>query len=235
MAEWYLLQEGCNVGLFDYFQMFIRRIALQANDGLRRVEDGYAFCFAERGDFVAVENLLYLKICLVAKENLSHDPPHVVLRVRVEELHTPPFFRRWKTAKHQQLCVRRQKWPQRMTFYFVCGRHLFINYFDIETEWPETVVTTDHGAHGILHPTVEEVTFALRQRLYKRPHGVPRRRAQTFRTFAVDGDPLLSLPDIASVLNGVLVLRHQIGIDCLANGCDANFVHVFSGTETSMF
>ena len=110
MAEWYLLQEGCNVGWFDYFQMFIRRIALQANDGLRRVEDGNAFCFAERDNFVAVKHLLtclctlyigplYLqkvplsfKMGLIAKEKMSHNPPHVVLRVRVEKVHTPPFF-----------------------------------------------------------------------------------------------------------------------------------------------
>jgi hypothetical protein len=136
MTEGYLLQEGGNVGWFDYFQMFIRRIALQANDGLRRVENGYAFCFAERDYLVAIEHLpacfctwyfvtWSFKMRLVAKENLSHDPPHVVLRVGIEELHTPPFFGRRKTAKHQQLCVRRQKWPQRMTFYFVCGRHQF--------------------------------------------------------------------------------------------------------------
>ena len=122
-----------------------------------------------------------------------------------------------------------------MTFYFVCGRHLFINYFDVETERSEAVVATDHCAHGILHPTVEEVTFALRQRLYEWPHGVPSGRTQSFRTFAVDGDPLLSLPNVASVLNGVLVLINQVLIDRLANSCDANFVHVFSGTETGMF
>jgi hypothetical protein len=37
------------------------------------------------------------------------------------------------------------------------------------------------------------------------------------------------------VLNGVLVLRDQVGIDRLTNSCDSNFVHVFSGTETGMF
>ena len=34
-------------------------------------------------------------------------------------------YQKNQSPKHQQLCVRRQKWPQRMTFYFVCGRHLF--------------------------------------------------------------------------------------------------------------
>ena len=166
---------------------------------------------------------------------MSHDSPHVVLRVRVEEVHTPPLFGRRKTAEHQQLCVCRQKRLQRMTFYLGCRGHLFINYFDIETERSEAVVATDHRAHGILHPAVEEVTFALCERFHKRPHGLPRRKTQTFRPFAVDGDPLLSLPDVASVLNGVLVLRYQVRIDRLANSCDANFIHVFSGTKTGMF
>ena len=29
------------------------------------------------------------------------------------------------------------------------------------------------------------------------------------------------------MLNGVLILRYQVGIDRLANSCDANFVHVY--------
>ena len=136
MAGRYLLQQGSDVGLLDYLQVLVRRIALQPDDRLRRVENGYAFFLAERDDLFAVEHFLsslctsyivplYFKKCLVAKENLSHDPPHVVLRVWVQEVHTPPFFGRRKTAKHQQLCVRRQKWPQRVTFYFGCGRHQF--------------------------------------------------------------------------------------------------------------
>lgn len=32
-----------------------------------------------------------------------------------------------------------------------------------------------------------------------------------------------------SVLDGVLVLRNQVGIDRLANSCDANFIHVSKG------
>ena len=29
------------------------------------------------------------------------------------------------------------------------------------------------------------------------------------------------------MLNGVLILRYQVGIDRLTNSCDANFVHVY--------
>ena len=110
----------------------------------------------------------------------------------------------------------------------------FFDGFDIETERSEAVVATDHGAHGILHPAVEEVAFALCQRFHKGLHGLPCRGAQTFRTFAVNGYPLLSLPDVTGVLNGVFVLRCQVGIDRLANGCDANLVHVLNGTESGI-
>jgi hypothetical protein len=34
-----------------------------------------------------------------------------------------------------------------------------LNDFDVETERPEAVVTTDHGTHGILHPAIVEIAF----------------------------------------------------------------------------
>ena len=36
------------------------------------------------------------------------------------------------------------------------------------------------------------------------------------------------------MLNGVLVLRYQVGIDCLTNSCDSNCAHIFDGTETGI-
>lgn len=37
---------------------------------------------------------------------------------------------------------------------------------------------------------------------------------------------IAGLPDIAGMLNRLLVFRYQILIDCLANGCDSYFVHI---------
>ena len=37
----------------------------------------------------------------------------------------------------------------------------------------------------------------------------------------------MPLPDVASMLNGVLVLRNQVMIDRLSDSCDANFVHIY--------
>ena len=135
MAGRYLLQQGSDVGLFDYLQVFVRRVALQADDRLRRVEDSNAFRFAESDNLFAVEHFLIclctwyfvtwslqkvplsFKMRLVAKENLSDDPPHVVLRVGVEEIHAPPFFGWRETAQHQYLRIRRQKRLQRVPLY----------------------------------------------------------------------------------------------------------------------
>ena len=58
------------------------------------------------------------------------------------------------------------------------------DHFEIETKGAETIVTTDHGAHGILHPAIVEVAFASGERFHKLLHGVPRRRTHAFRAFA---------------------------------------------------
>ena len=125
VAGRYLLQQGCDIGLLDYLQVFVRRIALQPDDRLSRVEDSNAFRLAESDNLFTVEHFppdlctsyivpfslrkvpLYFKIRLVAKENQSDDPPHVVLRVGVEEVHAPPFFGWRETAQHQYLRIGR--------------------------------------------------------------------------------------------------------------------------------
>jgi hypothetical protein len=100
------------------------------------------------------------------------------------------------------------------------------DHFEIETKGAETIVTTDHGAHRILHPAIVEVAFASGQCLHELTHGRPGRRTQTLRTGAIDGYPLLAHADIARMLDGVFVFRHQVGIDGLADGGDSDFVHL---------
>ena len=59
------------------------------------------------------------------------------------EVHTPPFFRWWKTAKHQPPRILRQKRLQRMTFNFRCFKH-FISPIPI-------IVSYDrHHRHSLL-------------------------------------------------------------------------------------
>ena len=106
--------------------------------------------------------------------------------------------------------------------------HRLRYHFEIEAEGAEAVVATDHGAHGILHPAVVKVTFASGQRLNELTHGGPSRGTQALRTGSVDGYPLLAHADIAGMLDGVLILRHQVGIDGLADGGDSYFVHLIT-------
>ena len=107
---------------------------------------------------------------------------------------------------------------------------LFVNDLNIEAEWPESVITTDHRTHGVLHPTVKEIAFTLSQWLNKLLHRFPGRWTHTFRALPIYGNPLLALPDIASVLNGILIFFHQVVINRLANSCDADFIHLFEVT-----
>lgn len=37
----------------------------------------------------------------------------------------------------------------------------------------------------------------------------------------------LTLPDIASMLNGILILRHKVRIDRLTDGCDSYLIHIY--------
>jgi hypothetical protein len=46
---------------------------------------------------------------LVVEEKESKNPPHVVLKVRIEEIHGPTLLLWWKTAQHQQGCVAGQE------------------------------------------------------------------------------------------------------------------------------
>ena len=100
-----------------------------------------------------------------------------------------------------------------------------LHHFNIEAEWSETVIAADHCAHGVLHPAIIEVPFTSCQRFHELPHGIPCSRTHPFRTFAILGNPLLSLFDIACVLDGILILFHQVWIDRLAYGSDSYFVH----------
>ena len=100
------------------------------------------------------------------------------------------------------------------------------NHFQVEAERTEAVIATDHGTHGVLHPAIIEVAFAPGQGLYELPHGGPGRWAHALGTLAVQGYPLLAFPYITGVLDWVFVLGHQVVIDALPDGGDADFVHV---------
>ena len=97
--------------------------------------------------------------------------------------------------------------------------------FEIEADRAETIVATNHSTHWILHPAIEEVAFATCQRLHEGTHDIPSRRTQSLWTLTVNGNPLLAKTDIASVLNRVLILRHEVFIDGLAHSSNADGEH----------
>ena len=110
-----------------------------------------------------------------------------------------------------------------------------VNHFNVETERTKTVIAANHCTHRVLHPSVEEVAFALGQRLHKRPHGFPCRWTHSFRALTVDRNPLHTSADITGMLNGILVLFHQVGIDRLTNGGDTYLVHYNLLTRSATF
>ena len=54
----------------------------------------------------------------------------------------------------------------------VCVSGFFYG-LEVETKWSKSVIAADHGAHGILHPVVIEVAFALCQLFDEVLHACP--------------------------------------------------------------
>ncbi len=56
---------------------------------------------------------------------------------------------------------------------------------------------------------------------------MPGRGAHSFGALAILRDPLMPLPHVTSMLDGVLIPCHQVWIDRLSYGCNSHFVHTF--------
>ena len=98
--------------------MLVRGVALLPDDFLPRISQGNAARKAERLRFLEAELAwLFDEEILVVIENQSHDAPHIVLEVRVVELHRPARPGRRKTPQHQQLRVGRKEKTERMSLY----------------------------------------------------------------------------------------------------------------------
>ena len=80
----------------------------------------------------------------------------------------------------------------------------------IKTHRPETIIAAYHSAHRIAHPPVVEITLTSGQALHKRLHHTPCSTTHPFGTLAVNRHPLLTYLHIASMLNRIFVLRHQV-------------------------
>ena len=108
----------------------------------------------------------------------------------------------------------------------VCAETSFVYCLYVETERSESVVATYHGAHGVFHPSIVEVSLAHSQRLDKLAHAAPRCGTHSFGLLSVCRHPLLPFPDVAGMLNLIFILCHQVGIDRLANCRYPDFFHI---------
>lgn len=119
-----------------------------------------------------------------------------------------PFF--FKFVLH----VRRKnplKTTKKRTFIFGGQlKELSINEKELfglnqKTDWAEAVVATNHGTLGIFHPAIIEIAATLGQRFHKLAHRLPSFVAKAIWLGTIDTNPALTLADIASVLDRILI------------------------------
>ena len=75
---------------------------------------------------------------------------------------------------------------------------------------------------GILHPAIVEIALATGERLDKGAHRLPCALAQALWAQTVNRYKRLPHTDVASVLDGILELLHEVTIDRLSHGGDAH-------------
>lgn len=114
-----LFQQKRNIRLFHHFQKFVRGIVLQAADHTSRIIEGDSLFFQKRHNTGLVEALFtgYQKMVLVTEKKQTDDAPHIVLQIRIKEIHAPALTLRRKTSQHQQTGLRRQEGFQGMCLY----------------------------------------------------------------------------------------------------------------------
>lgn len=74
----------------------------------------------------------------------------------------------------------------------------------------------------IPHPAVIEIALATSQSLNKGAHRFPSALTHAVRTLTVYRCERLPHTDVASMLDGILVLHHQVGVNRLAHSRDAH-------------
>ena len=106
-----LLEEQTDVRWLDDFQKLVRSIVLKTTHRGGGVIEGDAFPGEEFYQIIFVESLFpgEQEVVLVVEVDEAEDAPHVVLQVRIEEIHAPALPLWWKTAQHQQSCVAGQE------------------------------------------------------------------------------------------------------------------------------
>lgn len=101
---------------------------------------------------------------------------------------------------------------------FVCG-------FYKETYGAKSVVARNHRGLFVFHPAVKEVHATVGERHDEGGENLPGAVAETFWLLPAVCDKNGSFLQVACVLDGVLVLFHEVLVASLANDCNLDFFH----------
>ena len=112
-------QQLSHIDRADNFQKSIRSIAFQADNRFGRIMHSDPLFPAKRFDLFPIELLLpgASKIILVSPVQKPPDPPHVVVPIRVKEIHRPPGRPRRETPQQQKPGSFRQERLPRVAFH----------------------------------------------------------------------------------------------------------------------
>jgi hypothetical protein len=124
-----LVQRIFKIKRTDHLQKPVRSIPPMPDNFHRRIPQSNALFRQESAKKRLVERLPVFRqeMIPVAKEYRSENPPHVILKIRIKEIHFPARFRRRKTAQHQYFGAFREKGRQGMGFRETVGIHFFIS------------------------------------------------------------------------------------------------------------
>lgn len=102
---------------------------------------------------------------------------------------------------------------------------VFVHGFYKETYGAKSVVARNHRGFFVFHPAVKEVHATVGERHDEGGEGFPGAVAETFWLLPAVCDKNGSFLQVACVLDGVLVLFHEVLVASLANDCNLDFFH----------
>ena len=111
-------QQGFEVDLAHHLKCRVRRIVFQSDDLHGRIVERNPPLAAESLDALPVEpsSARFQEVHFVTRREVTHDPPHVVLQIGIEELHRPADALGRKAAQHQQAGIFGQEGFEGMPF-----------------------------------------------------------------------------------------------------------------------
>lgn len=120
------LQKGFSqIDRLDYFEMGIRGIPLVSPHDTSSIGEGNSVIHEEFTEkYFSISLLLSIdEVIRISEKYNSKNPPHIILEIRVVEIHLPSTPRRWEAPEHQDLSMQWEKRRKGMGF-----KHVDIEY-----------------------------------------------------------------------------------------------------------